>query len=387
MRVLHVTPSYLPAREWGGVPVAVAGMAGALASAGVDVVVATTTQRLGGAAPPIAPGRRDVDGIPVEYFRSVGAMGRASAAPGLVPWLWRNVPGFDVVHVHLLWSFPGMLAAAVCRARGVPHVISPHGALDPWALDQRALEKRLFLAVAERRNLETASFLHFTTEAERAVAPAWVRALPAAVVPLAVDAAPFLALGRDSSRAASREVLLLARVHPMKGFDVLVPAMRMVVDRVPGARLVVAGPDEGGHLALVERAVREHGLEGSVAFTGHLEPAARDAVLARAAVMVAPSHRENFCLSIVEGMAAGLPVVVSEQVNIADDVAAAGAGIVVPRDPARLAEALVRLLEDPALRERTGEAGRRMVADRYSPSSVGRWLREAYGRAAAPRGR
>jgi len=385
MRVLHVTPSYLPAREWGGVPVAVAGMAGALATAGVEVVVATTTQRLGGATPPIPPGRREVEGVPVEYFRSVDAMGRASAAPGFVPWLWRNVARFDVVHVHLLWSFPGMLASALCRARGVPHVVSPHGALDPWALEQRAPEKKVFLAAGERRNLETAAFLHFTTGAERAVAPGWARALPAEVIPLPVDAAPFLALGRDGARASSREVLLLARVHPMKGFDVLVPAMRSVVGRVPGARLVVAGPDEGGHRAVVERAVREHGLEGSVTFTGHLEPAARDAVVARSAVMVAPSHRENFCLSVVEGMAAGLPVVVSEQVNIAEDVAAAGAGLVVPRDPARLADAIVRLLEDAALRERTGEAGRRLVTDRYSPRSVGRWLREAYGRALQPR--
>jgi glycosyltransferase involved in cell wall biosynthesis len=353
-------------------------MVRALSGAGVEVAVATTTQRLGRNLPEIAAGRLDQDGVPVEYFRSVNAFGRAALAPGLASWLWHHVREFQMVHVHLLWSAPGMTAAAICRSRKVPYAISPHGALDPWALGQRAIEKRLFLAVAERRNLEEASLLHFTTRAERSVAPPWVRSLPAAVVPLAVDATPFLELGRDGSRNASREVLLLARVHPMKGFDILLPAMRSVVERVPGARLVVAGPDESGHLAVVRRAVRELGLEPHVTFTGHLEPDARSAALSRAAVMVAPSHRENFCLSIAEGMAAGLPVVVSEQVNVAEDIAASGAGLVVPREPERLAEALVRLLGDPLERERMGQAGRRLVKEQYSPSSVGHRLRQAY---------
>ena len=357
---------------------AVAGMVGALSGAGVDVLVATTTQRLGRDLPAIAPGRRPLDGVPVEYFRSVHAFGRASLAPRLAPWLWRHVRDYSLVHIHLLWSAPGMLAAAACRARNVPYAISPHGALDPWALSQRAVEKRAFLAVAERGNLERASFLHFTTEAERRVTPPWVQRLPGVVVPLAVDPGPFREIGLGASRSASREVLLLARVHPMKGFDILLPAMRAVSERVPGSRLVVAGPDEGGHLAAVRRAVREHGLESRVEFTGHLEPAARNAVLSRAAVMVAPSHRENFCLSIAEGMAAGLPVVVSEQVNIGADIAAAGAGIVVPRDTGRLADALTRLLVDPAERQRMGEAGRHLVAERYAPSAVGQLLRNAY---------
>ena len=385
MRVLHVTPSYPPAREWGGVPVAVAGMVGALSDAGVEVAVATTTQRLGRALPVIAPGRRTLDGVPVEYFRSVHALGRASLAPQLAPWLWRHVREFQLVHVHLLWSAPGILAAGICRARNVPYAISPHGALDPWALGQRAAEKRLFLAVAERRNIERAAFLVFTSEAERSASPPWVRRLPAVVVPLAVDTRPFSGIGHGASRSTSHEILMLARVHPMKGFDILLPAMRTVMERVPGSRLVVAGPDEGGHLAAVRRAVLDHGLEAHVEFTGHLEPDARNAALSRAAVMVAPSHRENFCLSIAEGMAAGLPVVVSEQVNIAADISAFGAGIVVPRVPGRLADALVRLLLNPVERQRMGEAGRRLVTERYSPSAVGRSLRNAYrGIAASP---
>jgi glycosyltransferase involved in cell wall biosynthesis len=205
-----------------------------------------------------------------------------------------------------------------------------------------------------------------------------VQRLPAAVVPCAFDATPYLGLAGALERERNLEVLILARVHPMKGFDVLIPAMRQVVEAEPRARLIVAGPDEGGYLAEVRRRVAEVDLGRHVEFTGYLEPDARSRVLARAAVMVAPSHRENFCFSVAEGMAAGLPVVVSDRVNICDDVAEAGAGLVVERDERQLANALLRLLRAPDERRRMGASGQRLVRERYSPAAVGARLTRAY---------
>lgn len=378
MRVLHVTGCYLPATEWGGAVTAVAGLAGAIAGAGVQVEIFTTTQRSSRAFPAVAPGRDGSGPVPVTRFRSAGWAGRAFLAPSLVPALRRRVRDFDLVHLHMLWGFPGIAAAQVCRAAGVPYAVTPHGALDPWALGQRALEKRVFLALAERRNLEKASLLHFTAPAERAAAPAWVRALPAAVVPNALDASPFLSLRADEVRARSREILVLGRVHPMKGFDVLLPAMKRVAAADPAARLVVAGPDEGGHLERVRRMAAEHGLSAAVEFTGHLDEAGRARALERAGLLAAPSHRENFGMAVAEAMAAGLPVVVSDRVNICDDIAAAGAGLVVPLDATALAEALAGLLRDPGKRARMGAAGRKLVVERYSAAAVGAAMRSAY---------
>jgi glycosyltransferase involved in cell wall biosynthesis len=378
VRVLHVSGCYFPAREWGGVPSAVASTVGALSQAGVDVEVWTTTQRSSRALPPIAPGVQVLDGVPVRFFRSVHALGRAFFAPGLVEALWRRVREFDAVHVHMLWTAVGIAAARMCQLRGIPYFFTLHGALTPEALGQREREKRLFLAAAERRNLLRAALLHFTFEAERSAAPDWTGGVRTAVIPNALDVAPFLPLGESGARAESRVVLMLARVHPLKGFDVLIPAMRHVVDAEPSARLVVAGPDEGGHLARVKAAVAAAGLTGHVDFSGLLDPTARAHALESAAVLVAPSLTENFCLSVAEGMASGLPVVVSPGVRIAGEVAAAGAGLVVERDPRQLAAALLRLLDSPEERRAMGARGRRLVAERFDPRAVGAALRDAY---------
>ncbi len=380
MRVLHVVGCYPPATEWGGLPAAVAGFTAALRLAGVECEVFTTTGRGSRALPRIAPGTRAAAGTRVTWFWAPDGF-RSFVAPGMLGALARRVRDFDLVHVHMLWAFPGIVAARVAAAAGVPYVVSPHGALDPWSLTQWPRLKRAFLGVAEDRNLRRAAFLHFTAAAERDLAPPAYRALPAEIVPNVVDPEPFAGVGAEGLRPASREVLILGRIHVMKGFDLLVPALREVRRRVPGARLVVAGPDEGGYRTTVERLAREAEVAGAVTFTGHLGPEARAAALERAALLAMPSYRENFGLSAAEAMAAGLPVVVSDKVNIAAEIGAAGAGRVVPADAGALAAAIAELLEDPGARGRMGEAGRALVRERYAPRRVGEELRAAYGRA------
>lgn len=382
MRVLHVCGCYLPATEWGGVVTAVAGMAHAERLAGIDCEIFSTTQRSSKDLPPIEPGTRMLDGIPVSWFQSLALGGRGFVAPGMVGALRRRLREFDLVHVHMLWTFAGVFAARACRRQGVPYVISLHGALDPFALRQRALEKKLFLLVGERRSLERAALIRFTTEAERTSAPGWVRDLPSVVVPNPVDAPQ--APDDPLNRVGSREILVLGRIHPVKGFDVLVPALLQVLTAVPQAGLNIAGPDEGGYRAHVEAMVSGHGLSGAVQFTGLLGPQERAAALSRAAMLVAPSYQENFGMSVVEAMASGLPVIVSDKVNLSGEIAAAGAGLVVPTESSRLAEAIVALLRDPGLRDRMGAAGRRLVIERYSAVVVGARLREAYAKLKAP---
>ncbi|BDG09654.1 glycosyltransferase [Anaeromyxobacter paludicola] len=377
MRVLHVVGCYPPALEWGGPPPAVAGYARALRAAGVEAEVFATTARASADLPPVAAGSRVQDGVPVTFFPAWGRS-RAFFSPALGAALLRRAGEFDLVHAHMMWAFPGIAAARAAERAKVPYVLTPHGSLDPWALRQRRLEKRLFLALLEGRTLRRAAAVHFTAEAERAAAPAWARALPSFVVGNTVDPAPFAAVGEEAVRAASRDVLVLGRIHPMKGLDLLVPAFRQVLAREPGARLVVAGPDEAGHQAEVEALCARAGIAARVTFTGLLDAAGRARALARAALLAAPSYRENFGMAVAEAMAAGLPVVVSDKVNIAGEIAAAGAGAVVPCDPAPLAEALAGLLGDPARRAAMGARGRALVRARWAPAPVGAALRRAY---------
>jgi glycosyltransferase involved in cell wall biosynthesis len=378
VKVLHVCGVYPPATEWGGTATAVAAYAQALRGAGVDCEVFTTTARGDATLPPIEPGTRDVDGIRVTYFPAPPRR-QSFIAPALVPALARRVRDFDVIHTHMLWAFPGIAVARIADMRHVPYIVSPHGSLDPWALAQKKWLKRAFLIASENRTLRRAAFIHYTAEAERASVPENLRALPSVVVPNVVDATRFAP--DVSARRTSFEVLILGRIHLMKGFDVLVPAFREVLAAEPRARLVIAGPDEGGYRADVERMIADAGVGSAVTFTGHVDAAERARRFASAAVLVQPSYRENFGMAVAEAMAACVPVVVSDRVNICDEVSAARAGLVVPREPSALARAILQVLRDPDERVRMGQRGRELVATRYSPATVGATLRDIYTRA------
>jgi glycosyltransferase involved in cell wall biosynthesis len=111
------------------------------------------------------------------------------------------------------------------------------------------------------------------------------------------------------------------------------------------------------------------------------------AVLADADLFVLPSYSENFGIAVVEAMACGLPVVISDQVNIWREIEGDGAGLVTPCEAGAVADAIARLLADPELRRRMGAAGRAAVAQRYSWDKVGEQLEAAYARILDQRGR
>ncbi|MFT3917333.1 MAG: glycosyltransferase [Anaeromyxobacteraceae bacterium] len=384
MRVVHVTSYFHPAVEWGGPVRSVAMLAQACARAGADVEVLTTNARGGPRLPRVPPGTREVGGVRVTYVEARGPA-RFFFSAGLRRLLDQRVPPADVVHLHGIWTYPVLAAARACERLGVPYVLSPRGSLDPWALGQKRWKKRGYLWLFERRTLEAAALLHFTSEDERRTAPDPFRSLPGIVIPNCLEVDDLLGLEREAPAPGPPEILMLGRIHPMKGFDVMVPALAALAARGVDARLVVAGGDEGGHRAEVEDLVRRHAVADRVRFLGSVEGEARRAAFRRAGVLAAPSHRENFGNAIAEAMAAGLPVVVSPRVGIASDVFEAGAGLVVPREPAPLAEALAGLLADASLRAEMGRRGRELVRTRYAAPAVARATLAAYREIARPR--
>lgn len=161
----------------------------------------------------------------------------------------------------------------------------------------------------------------------------------------------------------ARVVLFVGRLNADKGLRELVAAFRSALATVPAAYLVLVGPVEDGLDALLGADWQES-LGGRVRLTGEVD--APEEVMAIAEVLALPSYREGFGTVIIEAAAMGVPTVGSAIYGIADAVVDGQTGLLVPvRDPVALAEALVRLLEDEALRGRLGRGARRRAVESF----------------------
>jgi glycosyltransferase involved in cell wall biosynthesis len=387
MRILHVTSSLAP--ELGGPSKATIEMARWVAARGHKVEIFTTDWGL--------EGRVDVSGVPVpEGAAAIRYFPVHSPRVFKTSWpLWqalmREVSRFDVVHLHSLYLFHNWATPIACRRAGVPYILRPHGVLDPYIRRRHRWRKSVIEALFQNRVLREAEAIHYTAEEERRLAEPHAHNPRGVVVPLGIDLGeyerlpdPYVFFARYPETRGRRIVLFLSRLHVKKGLEFLVPAFARVAASRPDLHLVVAGPDEGMG-ATLRGWIRDAGLETRASIVGMLTGADKLAAFAAATVFVLPSHTENFGVAVLEAMAAGLPVLISDQVNIWREISDAGAGIIVRTETGAVEAGLARLLDHPEIANRMGQAGRRLAEERFAWPRVAAALEALYAEVASSR--
>lgn len=382
MNILHVIPSYVPAFRHGGPIYAVHGLAKAQVALGHRVTVFTT--HADGAVPLDVPCGVPVlrDGVEVWYF-PLRFPRRLYCAPELARALAARIASFDIAHLHSLFLLPTTYAARAAERAGVPYLVAPRGMLVRGLVAHRgALRKRLWLALAERRTLERAAGIHATAELEAAEAQRFgfrlppIYTVPNGIDPASLSPGPGASLSDPvaAALAGGPFVLVLGRISWKKGIDRLIAAL----PETAGTSLVVAGNDEEGLTPRLSAQAATLGVGDRLRFTGPVAGADKAALLAGATLFVLPSHSENFGNAVLEAMAVGLPVVVTPEVGLAPVVERAGAGLVVPGEPAILAAALRQLLASPATRASMGRNGTALVEAEFGWPAVARRMMAVY---------
>jgi glycosyltransferase involved in cell wall biosynthesis len=364
MRILHIVGTISPAA---GGPTEVIKMLVRYAPAGYENELITTDD-------PAAPFLADLD-FPVH---ALGAAQKSWYSPKLIPFLRANRDRFDGIIVHGLWEFTGL---AVRLAHGtVPYAVFPHGMLDPYfkrRFPAKHAKKWLYWLLAEYWVLRGAKRALFTTEVERDLAAQsfWLHRWAPMVTALGTEPPPadtdkLLAAfyERCPDLVGKRFLLFLGRIDPKKGCDLLINAFSQAAQLDPNSdlQLVMAGPSQPNYKNdLVTQGLLIGDISG-VHWPGILLGDAKWGALAACEAFVLTSHQENFGIAVVEALASGKPVLISDQINIAPDIAADGCGLVEPDT----LEGATRLLErwqalTPPEREAMSQRARATFATRY----------------------
>jgi glycosyltransferase involved in cell wall biosynthesis len=381
LKVLQVLPYYYPAHRYGGPVGSVHGLSRQLVKLGVDVTVFTTN--IDGPQDLTVPLEREVllDGVRVVYF-PVGRPRFYVRSAEFAAAVSTRVDEFDLVHIHGLYLYPTLVSSRLCRQRAIPYIVAPRGMLDPYAIrGKSSFKKRLYLWLFERRNLDGAAALHFTsTEEQRLAAVLGIRS-PGFVVPNGLTMAEFPDKQPASSpngMGRNRTIVFLGRIDAKKGLDLLVPAFARVVAAQPKAQLLLAGPDDRGYLSEVKGLIGRHGLQSSVSYAGMLLGEEKLEALRSAALLVLPSYSENFGMVVIEALACRTPVVITERVNIHREIVKAGAGLVTPCEVEALAGAMLYLLQNPDEARAMGTRGRTLIEERFSWENVAQAMMVEY---------
>ncbi|MFH1635551.1 MAG: glycosyltransferase [Chloroflexota bacterium] len=340
MKILHITPAFYPATYWGGPIYSVYGLCNALAKI-PDVTLRVLTTDTAG------PSRSDstkMTDFPMRYPGGYEVFFcrrwlAASVSPGMLLRLWPMIRWADVVHLTAVYSPPTIPTLLICRLLGKPMVWSPRGALQRWERATKLLFKWMWEGICNELISRKNCVLHVTSDQEATDSRARMSNATIKLVPNGVDAPEALPV-RSWLPEGRLRLLYLGRLHPIKGIENLLRALKRLEDG--SVSLTICGSGDEAYSLSLRHLVYDLGLEQCVSFNGHLENEEKTKAFMQADVCVMPSFTENFGMVVAEALAHGVPVIASKGTPWAD-IEKHGCGLWVDNAPESLAEAIAHM--------------------------------------------
>lgn len=342
---------------------------------GLDVTVCHVTGR--GADSEVAfPQAAEVQGFPAQWLKGWGY------SPALKAWLNRKLADVDVVHMHSMWLYPNIAASTAARRFGVPYIVRPAGSLEPWCLEQSRFRKRAYLRLVSRRILDNAACIHAVSRQEAQQIESLGFQSPVVTIPNGV----VLPTGEDLDRRerarrlgwppADRYLLFLSRIHPKKGLDFLLDVFSRIDHDSGCIRLIIAGPDQHEYARQIRQQASAHVNADQIHFVGEVLGEEKNLTFGAADLFVLPSSSENFGIVVLEAMAAGTPVMVTETTpwSVVND---RSAGYCLPLNREQFVTAINAVLSDSEKLREMGQSAR-SIAEEYSWEAIARENLECY---------
>jgi len=400
MKILIISPSYWPAFQYGGPIQSLHLLAKNLSEQNVNVSVYTTTA-----------GQADnksynetIDGVNVNYysyFKQLDFLGDTGwhFSIQLVNALRSNLKRFDIVYILSIWNFTTAAAAYYCRKFKIPYIISPRGQLYEYVINKKAWKKYPYYKLISKRDLIRANAVHYTTNHEYNNVHKRLNLKNQYIItPNGLDLSEYQSLPNKFEFVDiyphlknKKLILFLGRLNWKKGLDILIDSFNDYLKLDDKVHLVIAGNDEDSYkkeliskldylkidykdFNLPKGSRKNSSKEARITFTGYLNNDIKKKALVDSDIFVLPSYSENFGMSVIESMACGTPILISDNVGVSDQILKNNAGVVVECNIKKLTIKLKELMEDQKLKEVISKNARIMVKNEFDMGKISKLM-------------
>ena len=374
MNVLLISSTF-PPRRFGGITASSYILAKSLVARGHKVTVYTTD--INDRYSRIPDGVRSINDINVHYFKNISnwlAFKRLYTPIGLIKPIRKELSNFDIIHLNEFRSFQSIIVHRYAMKYHIPYVLQAHGSL-PRIMTKQRLKKLYDILWGYRLLRDASKVIALTkTEAEQ-YRSMGISEDKIEIVPNGIDLAEFDNLPQRGEfrrkwgiNNNEKIILYLARIHKVKGPDLLAKAFACLAEELNNVKLVIAGPDDG-YLATLKELIKELDIEEKILFTGPLYGRDKLEAYIDADVYVLSSIYETFPISVLEACACGTLVIVTDRCGISN-IIDGQAGLVVPYDEDALGKAILSLMNDDKKRQELGEGGKLLVREKFNWKNI-----------------
>lgn len=384
MRVLHIIASISKLR--GGTSQAVLDMVHALRAQGIDAEIATTNDNGDGLLNVPLQKLIKYEDVPVYFFARfsppIKAVSEYAFSWELTAWLLQNSSQYDLIHVHALFSFPSTIAMAIARLKKVPYIVTSHGLLCEWSLQQSTRKKQNYLKLIERDNLNCSQTLHFTSEQEQREVSHLALQTNSFVLPLGLSQPKYIPnaplLLREQFNIPKDEpiILFLSRLHHKKGLDYLIQALSNLTHHQ--FTFIIAGKGDAEYENYIDSLLLSSGIRNRTILAGFVEGEPKNLLLQGSNIFALTSYSENFAVSVLEALASGLPVLVTPGVALASIVKQHQLGYVPELEVSAIASALEQYLSNPQEGKYMSDRAHKLILANYTWSRITKQLIDKY---------
>ena len=308
MKILHVLPYYKPAYVYGGPIYSSSALCEALFKKGHDITVLTTTAN---GDQELSSYEEVIDGVKVLRFNRL-TKNNTFVSPQLALYLYRHIKSFDVVHVHTWWNLVSIFSLIICFLKKVRPVLSPRGMLSDYIIETNNPKQKKIIQWLFGKSLLAKVKFHATAPAESLEI---LKLYPSATIKIAFNFIKIPSIpNSEPVYDDTIKMIFLSRIDPKKGLELLFKALHNLNWNY---HLDIIGPGTDEYIESLKLLTEQLGIGDHVTWHGSVFGDKKFAMLKNHDLMLLPSYNENFANVIIETLAMGTPVLISNEVGLA----------------------------------------------------------------------